>query len=234
MTAIILQNHYQTLGISKSATAAEVKEAYFRLCKEYHPDRHSNDERKGQKFLKINEAYTVLSNSRLRREYDSRLLTGMPRGKPDYTKSSAYREHPYARHWGSARDDEWTNMHSQNNDYGPFRRDPLHRYWDAYYKSQRSARNNNRAQMGFQYNYASPFTRASQYFISFVLVLLILRYYAGLRAAHYRSALDEIENNRHDEVKQRAAEALAKKQQYEQFVRSQTANVPSGSKLEDA
>src|SRR5690348_15493749 len=63
------RDFYEVLGVSKSATAAEIKSAYRKLALEWHPDRnkaaHAND-----KFKEINEAYAVLSDPKKKEQYD--------------------------------------------------------------------------------------------------------------------------------------------------------------------
>lgn len=61
------KDHYQTLGISKSATEEEIKKAFRKLAQEHHPDKPSGNE---AKFKEINEAYSVLSNKEKRAQYD--------------------------------------------------------------------------------------------------------------------------------------------------------------------
>ena len=63
-------DYYQTLGISKSATAAEIKKAYRKLARKYHPDVNPNDKEANKKFQQINEANEVLSDPEKRKKYD--------------------------------------------------------------------------------------------------------------------------------------------------------------------
>jgi len=53
------QDFYKRLGVDKSATAAEVKKAYFKLAKKYHPDANPNNESAAKTFAEISEAYEV-------------------------------------------------------------------------------------------------------------------------------------------------------------------------------
>jgi molecular chaperone DnaJ len=62
-----MADYYSTLGVSKSATAEEIKRAYRKLAHEHHPDKNKGNE---QKFKEINEAYQVLSNPDKRSQYD--------------------------------------------------------------------------------------------------------------------------------------------------------------------
>lgn len=61
------KNYYETLGVSKSASADEIKKAFRKLAHEHHPDKKSGDE---AKFKELNEAYQVLGNTEKRQQYD--------------------------------------------------------------------------------------------------------------------------------------------------------------------
>lgn len=63
-------DYYEVLGISKTATEDEIKTAYRSLAKKYHPDMNQGDKNAEEKFKKINEAYTVLSDPEKRKLYD--------------------------------------------------------------------------------------------------------------------------------------------------------------------
>ncbi len=64
------QDLYQVLGISKTASLDEIKKAYRKLAKEWHPDKHKGDKTAEAKFKEINGAYEVLSDPEKRRNYD--------------------------------------------------------------------------------------------------------------------------------------------------------------------
>ncbi len=63
-------DYYEILGVSRNATQEEIKRAYRRLAKEYHPDRNPGDKEAEEKLKKINEAYSVLSDPEKRANYD--------------------------------------------------------------------------------------------------------------------------------------------------------------------
>ncbi|PBQ30648.1 molecular chaperone DnaJ [Sphingobacteriaceae bacterium] len=63
-------DYYKVLEIDKSASEADVKKAYRKLARKYHPDVNPNDESAKQKFQKINEANEVLSDPEKRKKYD--------------------------------------------------------------------------------------------------------------------------------------------------------------------
>lgn len=63
------KDYYKTLGVSKSATADEIKRAYRKLAVQYHPDKNKSKEAE-EKFKQINQAYEVLGNPQKRQQYD--------------------------------------------------------------------------------------------------------------------------------------------------------------------
>jgi molecular chaperone DnaJ len=78
-----IKDYYHILGVSKDATAEEIKKAYRRLAKEYHPDI-SADENASEKFKEINEAYHILSDEERRKEYDRILKSGDEKSYRDF------------------------------------------------------------------------------------------------------------------------------------------------------
>ncbi len=64
------RDYYEVLGVSKTATDSEIKSAYRKLAKKYHPDMNPGDKEAEAKFKEASEAYAVLSDSDKRHQYD--------------------------------------------------------------------------------------------------------------------------------------------------------------------
>lgn len=63
-------DYYKVLGVDRSATQADIRKAFRRLAKQYHPDINANDPRTQERFQEINEANEVLSDPEKRKRYD--------------------------------------------------------------------------------------------------------------------------------------------------------------------
>jgi curved DNA-binding protein len=64
-------DYYNVLGIAKTATEEEIKKAYRKLARKYHPDLNPNDKEAERRFKEINEANEVLTNAENRKKYDA-------------------------------------------------------------------------------------------------------------------------------------------------------------------
>ncbi len=71
---------YQVLGVSKTATAAEIKSAYRKLARKYHPDLNKDDKNAAEKFKEISNAYDIIGDAEKRKKYDNNEIDA--EGKP--------------------------------------------------------------------------------------------------------------------------------------------------------
>jgi len=94
-------------ALKKTATQKEIKQAFFKLSKEYHPDSNAADNTLHDKFVKINEAFSILSKQSTRTTYDQALYSP-PR--------TTYQPYPYPRRYSPhASPFDWSNMNFGGN-----------------------------------------------------------------------------------------------------------------------
>ncbi|GAB1540654.1 DnaJ C-terminal domain-containing protein [Scytonema sp. NUACC21] len=88
MASTDFKDYYATLGVSKTATQEEIKQAFRKLARKYHPDVNPGNKQAEARFKEINEAYEVLSDSDKRKKYDQfgqywkQASQGFPSGGP--------------------------------------------------------------------------------------------------------------------------------------------------------
>lgn len=85
-------NHYDLLGVKTDATLEEIKNAFFDKSKKLHPDSDPSNPELHSQFVKLNEAYRVLSKNRTRKEYDLKLKYSYD-AHPAQASSSSYTGH---------------------------------------------------------------------------------------------------------------------------------------------
>jgi curved DNA-binding protein CbpA len=79
-----MNSYYEELGVDPSATTDEISAAFRRLAKKHHPDLNVGREQEAQRvFVRVLEAYSVLSDSRRRAKYDAHYDSRSPWGKPE-------------------------------------------------------------------------------------------------------------------------------------------------------
>ncbi|MFM8300603.1 MAG: J domain-containing protein [Microcystis aeruginosa] len=111
-------NHYQTLEISHKSTPDEIKRAYRRLARQFHPDSQ-NDSASHDKIVAINAAYEILSDPRLRKDYDNQLIANFPEKRAQRTATAQANYHRYKE---AVQEDESLVKQWYNQTYSPINR----------------------------------------------------------------------------------------------------------------
>ncbi len=80
-------DYYKILGVGKNATDEEIKKAYRKLARKYHPDRNQGDRQAEERFKEVSQAHDVLSDADKRKEYDrGGVFAGIQRRRADSTR----------------------------------------------------------------------------------------------------------------------------------------------------
>ena len=81
------RNLYDVLGVAKNASQEEIKKAYRKLARQYHPDKNPGDKESEERFKEVQAAYDVLSDPEKRTQYDS---WGSPDGRPRFEPGGGF------------------------------------------------------------------------------------------------------------------------------------------------
>ena len=108
-------DYYKTLGIAKTATEAEIKKAYRKMARKYHPDVNPNDKAAEEMFKRVSEANEVLSNPENRKKYDK---YGKDWKHADEIERQKQQQQQYARQRQS--DQQYTGGGFGDSDYSDF------------------------------------------------------------------------------------------------------------------
>jgi len=143
LTTKIFDDHYRTLELKSTATPAEIKEAYYRLSKIFHPDVYKQD-KNSDKFKSISAAYEVLGDPEKKAQYDMRRqVKSFSSNYSSSSPSSAYRYPGNAEYYGGPRRNPRTYAEPSHEDY-----DWVHQ---VNYQQQKTAPKNRKQEAGYEY-----------------------------------------------------------------------------------
>src|SRR5436305_10791250 len=77
------RDYYEVLGVKKGASEDEIKKAYRKLARDFHPDRNPGDKQAEQRFKEVQDAYDLLSDKQKRAQYDRFGFAGPQGGMPE-------------------------------------------------------------------------------------------------------------------------------------------------------
>lgn len=113
MKIIPSKDYYKLLGIDKSATKEEIKRAFRKMARKYHPDVNPDQPKSGEKFKEVNEAYNILNDDKKREMYDK---FGVVEGDP----SSYYQQDPGGGGTHSQRAPDGSYVYTSSGNPGDF------------------------------------------------------------------------------------------------------------------
>ena len=157
-------DYYKILGVKKNATTDDIKKAYLKKSKQYHPDKHMGNKKMQEKFVEANEAYTVLSDADKKKEYDSELnnkfnnnfMKNQQQQSKDNSYSNARTQYSSAKtdyemfksRWNDSLNQKSTetsmhqhqsfSRHSFRTNQWKNKNHPLYQYWQQIYQNDYS------------------------------------------------------------------------------------------------
>src|ERR1019366_8796815 len=93
MATATKKDYYETLGVSKKTPLKEIRQAYRKLARKYHPDLNPGDKASEEKFKQVQEAYDILSEPKKKKMYDQYGFyseSGFPGGAPKDAGSGGF------------------------------------------------------------------------------------------------------------------------------------------------
>ena len=146
-----MSNYYEILGVSRTATADEIKKAYRTLAFKYHPDRNQGNAAAEEKFKQISAAYDVLGDEAKRRQYDMGSYS-----ENAYSNAGNQSQQQYQRQY----------QYTYSNPFGD------ENFWEWFNGAQ--FRSRNQQTQNYHYNYSNDEEKQTRvsYFSTFVLKVL--------------------------------------------------------------
>src|SRR5437016_9586310 len=106
--AVEFKDYYKTLGVERNASGDEIRKAFRKLARQYHPDVAKNKAQAEEKFKEINEAYEVLGDAEKRKKYDTLGPDWQQQFRPPPGAGPQYRTWPGGGGRGTAAEEEFS------------------------------------------------------------------------------------------------------------------------------
>ncbi len=145
-----MTDYYADLGVSKNASADEIKKAYRKLAFKYHPDQNPGDKAAEEKFKKITAAYDVLGDEEKRRQYDNAGFNPFEQAYSSNQTNQSY-QNTYTQgqdfwswftnsyntnsQYQQQQAENWQEQYTQYSDNSEYDQEHTHRYTYHYSKS---------------------------------------------------------------------------------------------------
>ena len=108
-----MENYYDILNVPNTANEDQIKQAYRTLAMKYHPDKNQGNKIAEEKFKRISEAYSVLSDPQRRRDYDLTMSSPFSSSGKTYTygqNTNPFGDDIFSSNWWK----NWRNVRSEN------------------------------------------------------------------------------------------------------------------------
>ena len=108
-----MENYYDILNVPNTANEDQIKQAYRTLAMKYHPDKNQGNKIAEEKFKRISEAYSVLSDPQRRRDYDLTMSSPFSSSGKTYTygqSTNPFGDDIFSSNWWK----NWRNVRSEN------------------------------------------------------------------------------------------------------------------------
>lgn len=105
-----LKDYYHILGVSESASDEQIKSAYKKLAKQYHPDKNPGNKQSEERFKEISEAYNVLSDPKARKQYDSMRRFGHHETSEGFDFSDFFKGFGFNRQYAGGQGGSFTDL----------------------------------------------------------------------------------------------------------------------------